>query len=41
MLCVPLSAPVGDFVVIWHEERWPPIKTIVQPNWTKGTKELC
>jgi hypothetical protein len=24
-------SPLGDFVVIWHEEHWPAIKTTVQP----------
>jgi hypothetical protein len=24
-------APTGEFVVVWHEEQWPGIKTVVQP----------
>ena len=26
-------APTGEFVVVWHEEQWPGITTVVQPVW--------
>ena len=24
-------SPTGDFIVVWHEEQFPAIKTIIQP----------